>query len=125
MTPQIALVLAIVIVAAILLITERLCSDVVALLTLVALALTRLVTAQEAFAGFSRSAVITILSIFIITEALERTGVTRGIGARLLGGGGGRENPRPPVIMLAGAALSLFMNTIAAGAVLLPAIIGI
>ena len=85
MTPQIALVFAIVIVAAILLITERLRSDVVALLTLVALALTRLVTAQEAFAGFSRSAVITILSIFIITEALERTGVTRVIGDRLLG----------------------------------------
>ncbi len=125
MTPQIALVLAIVIVAAILLITERLRSDVVALLTLVALALTRLVTAQEAFAGFSRSAVITILSIFIITEALERTGVTRVIGDRLLRLAGGSEKRLLPVIMLAGAALSLFMNNIAAGAVLLPAIIGI
>ena len=125
MTPQIALVFAIVIVAAILLITERLRSDVVALLTLVALALTRLVTAQEAFAGFSRSAVITILSIFIITEALERTGVTRVIGDRLLRLAGGSEKRLLPVIMLAGAALSLFMNNIAAGAVLLPAIIGI
>lgn len=125
MSPQIALVLAIVVAATVLLITERLRSDVVALLTLVALALTGLVTPQEAFSGFSRSAVITILSIFIITEGLERTGVTRVIGDRLLSLAGGSERRLMPVIMLAGAALSLFMNNIAAGAVLLPAIIGI
>jgi len=125
MTPQVALVLAIVAIATLLLITERLRSDVVALLTLVALALTGLVSPQEAFAGFSRSAFITILSIFIITEALERTGVTRVIGDRLLRLAGGSEKRLLPVVMLAGAALSLFMNNIAAGAVLLPAIIGI
>lgn len=125
MTLPILTILIIVVGATLLLVTERLRSDVVALLTLVALALTGLVSSQEAFAGFSRSAVITILSIFIITEALERTGVTRVIGDRLLRLAGGNEKRLLPVIMLAAAALSLFMNNIAAGAVLLPAVIGI
>jgi di/tricarboxylate transporter len=122
---QIVLVLAILAIATALLISERLRSDVVALLTLIALALTGLVSPQEAFSGFSRSAVITILSIFIITEALERTGVTRVLGDRLLGLAGSDERRLIPVIMLAGAALSLIMNNIAAGAVLLPAVVGI
>jgi di/tricarboxylate transporter len=125
MTTQIALVLVILLIATALLVTERLRSDVIALLTLVALALTGLVKPEEAFSGFSRSAVITILSIFIITAALDRTGVTGVIGNRLLRLAGGREGRLIPVIMLAGAALSLFMNNIAAGAVLLPAVIGI
>lgn len=125
MTPQIASVLIILLVATALLVTERLRSDVIALLTLVALAFTGLVKPEEAFSGFSRSAVITILSIFIITAGLDRTGVTKVIGDRLLRLAGGKEGRLIPVIMLAGAALSLFMNNIAAGAVLLPAVIGI
>ncbi len=125
MTPQIAIVFTIVIIAAGLLITERLRSDVIALLTVVVLALAALVTPQEAFSGFSRSATITVLSIFIITAGLERTGVTRAIGNRLLKLAGNSESRLVPLIMVAGATLSLVMNNIAAGAVLLPAIIGI
>jgi len=125
MTTQIALVFVILFIATALLVTERVRSDVIALLTLVALALTRLVEPEEAFSGFSRAAVITILSIFIITAGLDRTGVTKVIGNRLLRLAGKREGRLIPVIMLAGAALSLFMNNIAAGAVLLPAVIGI
>src|SRR3989304_3094557 len=118
MTPQIALVFAIVVVAAGLLISERLRSDVIALLTVVVLALTALVTPQEAFSGLSRSATITILSIFIITAGLERTGVTRTIGNRLLKLAGNSESRLVPLIMVAGATLSLVMNNIPPGAVL-------
>ena len=44
---------------------------------LVVLGLTRLVSAQDLFVGFSRAAAITILSLYIITTGLERTGATR------------------------------------------------
>ncbi|MBI3240870.1 MAG: SLC13 family permease [Chloroflexi bacterium] len=125
MTPQIAIVFVILLIATTLLITEKLRSDVIALLTLSALGLTGLVGPQDVFAGFSRPAVITILSIFIITAGLERTGATRAIGNRLLRLAGASEARLIPLIMVAGAAFSLVMNNIAAGAVLLPAVVGI
>ncbi len=125
MTPQIIIVFIILLIATALLITERLRSDVIALLALSALGLTGLVGPQDVFAGFSRPAVITILSIFIVTAGLERTGATRAIGNRLLKLAGTQEARLIPLIMMAGAAFSLVMNNIAAGAVLLPAIVGI
>ena len=45
--------------------SDRLRPDLIALLSLVGLGVTGVLTPQEAFSGFSRSAVITILSIFI------------------------------------------------------------
>jgi di/tricarboxylate transporter len=77
------------------------------------------------FSGFSRSAVITVMALFIMTNALYRTGITRRMGEGLLQLGGTRPRRLTLTVMLAGAVLSYFMNTIAAGAVLLPAIIGL
>ena len=83
MTLPIFLVLALVVAAAILLIADRMRPDLVALLVLVVLGLTGLVGPADLFSGFSRSAVITILSLYIITAGLERTGATRGLGHQL------------------------------------------
>ncbi|CAG0935055.1 Sodium-dependent dicarboxylate transporter SdcS [Thermoflexales bacterium] len=99
--------------------------DLIALLVLVSLGLTSVITPSEMFSGFSRSAVITVMALFIMTNALYRTGVTRWMGERLLQLGGRRPWRLTLTVMLAGAVLSYFMNTIAAGAVLLPAIIGL
>ena len=107
-------------------ISGRLRADLVALLVLVTLAVTGIITPQEAFSGFSRSAVITILAVFILTGGLYRTGATRTLSRSLLRLAGGRTGHRLVVIiMLAGATLSLLMNTIVAAAVLLPAVMGI
>jgi di/tricarboxylate transporter len=122
---QIPFVLALVVAASVVLIADRLRPDLVALLLLVSLGLTGMVRADDLFAGFSRSAVITIIALFIITEGLERTGATRILGQRLQRVAGGSEARAVLVVMLSAAALSLVMNTIAAAAVLLPAVIGI
>ncbi|MFQ5409273.1 MAG: SLC13 family permease [Anaerolineales bacterium] len=119
------LVAAIALGAAVLLATETLRVDVVALLVMALLAVTGLVTPEQAFSGFSSSAVITILSIFILTAGLERTGVSRLLGAWLLRWAGPHETKLLLVVMVAGALLSLFMNTIAAAAVLLPVVMGV
>ncbi len=125
MTPETAFVLGLVVVAAVVLISERLRPDLMALLLLVTLGVTGLVAPDQLFNGFSRAAVITIIALFIITEGLERTGATRLLGRSLQRLAGGGETRTVLVIMAMAAFLSLFMNTIAAAAVLLPAVIGL
>ncbi len=111
-------------VALIVFLTDRLPADLVALLVAVALGLTGVLTTEEAFSGFSRAAVIIIMAIFILAEALRRSGVTERVGRVLLTVGGQGELRLTIVVMAAGAFLSLFMNNIAAAAVLLPAASG-
>jgi di/tricarboxylate transporter len=124
MDTQIIITFSILAVALVLFFTDKIPADLVALLVVVALGLTGILTPQEAFSGFSRSAVITILAIFIIAEALGRTGVTEQVGNILLKVGGKSELHLIVAVMIAGAFLSLFMNNIAAAAVLLPAVSG-
>jgi di/tricarboxylate transporter len=111
-------------VAMLLLLTERLRADLVALLVVVALGTTGVLTSEETFSGFSRSAVITLLSIFILAAGLERTGVTRRVGDLLVRVAGTSEQRLVVTVMAAGSFLALFMNNIAAAAVLLPAVSG-
>src|ERR1700712_3836015 len=111
-------------VAMALLLTERLRADLVALLVVVALGTTGVLTSQETFSGFSRSAVITLLAIFILAAGLERAGVTHSVGSLLVRVAGNSEQRLVGVVMLSAALLSLFMNKIAAAAVLLPAVSG-
>lgn len=124
MTYQLEITLIILAVSLVLFITDLIAPDLVALLVVVALGITGVLTPQEAFSGFSRSAVITILAIFILAAALQRTGVTEQVGNLLLKFGGKSELRLTVLVMLASAFLSLFMNNIAAAAVLLPAVSG-
>ncbi|MGQ9491982.1 MAG: SLC13 family permease [Anaerolineae bacterium] len=119
------LTFAILIVAIALLLSERLRADMVALLVVVALGITGILTPREAFSGFASSAVITIVSIFVLTEALRLTGITERAGELLARIGGSSEAQLVTVIMVAGAVLSLLMNNIAAAAILMPAVSGL
>jgi di/tricarboxylate transporter len=124
MTPHLLITLIITGAAMVLLLTERLRADLVALLVVVALGTSGVLTAEETFSGFSRSAVITLLSIFILAAGLERSGVTRRVGDLLVRVAGTSEQRLVMAVMVAGAFLSLAMNNIAAAAVLLPAVSG-
>jgi di/tricarboxylate transporter len=124
MDVQIVITLVILAAALVFFLTNKLPADLVSLLVVVALGLTGILTPQEAFSGFSRSAVITIIAIFILAEALQRTGLTEQVGNILLKFGGKSELRLVVTVMIAGAFLSLFMNNIAAAAVLLPAASG-
>ena len=122
MTVQIALLLSILLVAIVLMATERLRADIVALLVTIALTIAGLIQPTDTFSGFSRSAVVTIMAIFVLTGGLARTGVTRWAGRVLLRIAGKSEARLVAVTMLGGAGFSLFMNNIAAAAVLLPGV---
>jgi len=120
--PALPLTLAILIAAVLLILSDRLRADLVALLVLVALAVSGILSPQEVFSGFSRSAVITLMAISILAEGLRRTGVTDRMGDVLLRLAGRKESHLVVGTMLAGASLSLFMNNIAAAAILLPTV---
>jgi di/tricarboxylate transporter len=121
MSSQLLFTFAILIGAILLFLSERLPVDLVALLVVVALGFTGILTSQEAFSGLSNSAVVIIISIFVLAAGLEQTGVTDWIGTRLLQVSGGSESRLIVVFMAAGALFSLVMNNIAAASVLLPA----
>jgi di/tricarboxylate transporter len=112
-------------IACVLLVTNFLRPDIVALLLLLSLGLSGILTPQEAFSGFSRSAVIIMLSAFILAEGLRRVGVTERLGEFILRLFGNRETPLIFGIMTAGALLSLFMNNIAAASLLFPSLSGV
>ena len=121
MSTQALITLIITIITTIVLVGGWIRPDLVALLILVVLGLTRLVTPEQAMAGFSGSAVLTILAISIIAEGLYQTGISHKLGQLMKKMAGDSENRLITTIMLSGATLSLFMNNIAALSVLLPA----
>lgn len=125
MSADILLTLSIVLVAIILFATEKLRVDIVALLVLLTLSLTGLVTTEEAFAGFSNTAVITVWAVFIVSGALFKTGVADIIGRAILRMAGNKESSLIVVIMLTCGVMSAFMNNVGATAMLLPAVVGI
>jgi di/tricarboxylate transporter len=125
MTFEISLVLGILGISLILFISEVIRMDLVALLVLCALAVSGLVTAPEAFAGFSNSAVITVWAMFILSEGLTRTGIADIIGRQVMRMAGRREVALIVVIMITAAVLSAFMNNIGVAALMLPVVVDV
>jgi di/tricarboxylate transporter len=125
MAPAEILLLVILCFVSILLIHGRVRPDLTALLTLAVLGLTGLVTPQQAFSGFSSSAVITILAISIVSEGLHQSGITKFLSRKMFELGRRSEPRLMLVTILAAALLSLFMNNIAAAGVLMPAVIAL
>lgn len=103
--------------------TERLRVDLVAMLVLIALLLTGILTTDEAFSGFSNPAVITVWAIYIVSASLTHTGIADYLG-KYIGRFAGTEEVRMIfVVMVTVAVMSAFMNNIGATAVLLPVVI--
>ncbi len=125
MTPEIALTLAIVLGALVLFGTDKVRVDLVALLVLLTIGLTGLVSPKEVFAGFSNSAVITVWAVYIVSGGLFNTGVADTLGKFILRLAGKNEMRLIAVIMLTCGILSAFMNNVGATAMLLPAVVSI
>ncbi|UCC86062.1 MAG: SLC13 family permease [Anaerolineales bacterium] len=125
MTTEIALTLTIIAAAVVLFATEKLRVDVIALIVLLAVALTGLVSPEEAFAGFANTAVITVWAVYIVSGALFKTGVADILGRGILRLAGTSEPRLIAVIMLTCGIMSGFMNNVGATAMLLPAVVGI
>jgi di/tricarboxylate transporter len=121
-TREIALVLTVLGIAIVLFTSEKLRVDVVSMLVLLSLLVLGLIDVDDAFAGFSSPAVVTVWAIYIVSAGLFRTGVADFIGQRILSVAGTEEPRLIGTIMLTVGTMSAFMNNIGATAVLLPAI---
>ena len=120
MTFPIFLTLGFLAVAGALRLTNRLRSDLAALVLLMALGLAQLLPLDSLFSGFSRSAVVLIIAIYMIAAGLESTGALRMIsraGLRLATGGARRAIF---CVSALAACLSLGLNTVVVVALLLP-----
>ena len=125
MTPEIAIVLAILLTAIVMFVTERIRVDIVALMVLVSLALTGLITPTEALSGYANLAVITVWAVLILSAGLARTGVAGLIGRPMLRLSGGSDARLIATIMLTVGVLSGFMNDIGVTALMLPVVVDI
>ena len=76
--------------------------------------------AAKAITGFGQPIIVTLLGLFIISRGLEKSGVTRWIARKLMFVGGTSEPRLIGLFAATSAFLSLFMNNLAAGALLLP-----
>ncbi len=104
--------------AAALFISERWRVDVIALMVLSALLVFGLVEPDDALAGFSSEATITVAAMFVLSAGLSRSGALLGLGRTL-------SRIRNPWLMLAivlavVGPVSAFINNTAAVAVFLP-----
>lgn len=125
MTTEILLTLLILLAAVILFISERLRMDVVALLVMVSLAVTGLVTPAEALSGFASPAVVTVWAVFILSGGLALTGVASIVGRQILRLSGTGEVRLMVIIMLTSGLLSGFMNNVGVAALMLPVVLNI
>lgn len=125
MTFSIALLLGLVVVALVFFSFEWVSSDVVALGLLLALVLSGLLPARDAFAGFGSDTVIMIFALLIMTSALVRTGFVDLVGRAILRHAGTRLTTLLAVIMISVAVLSAFISNTAAAALFLPIVIGL
>jgi di/tricarboxylate transporter len=99
--------------------------DVVAIMVIVALPLTGVLTVPETLAGFADPNVILIAALFVVGEGLSRTGVTYRLGD-WLSVHAGRSTPRLIVLlMLSVAALGAVMSSTGVVAIFIPVVLSI
>lgn len=120
LTSDVTIVFAILAVTVVLFASDRMRLDLVALLALLALLLTGILTPAEALAGFADPLVVMIAALFVVAAALFRTGLAERFG-RLLGKLAGTGRARATaVIMLGTSLLSAFVSTTGTVALMLP-----
>ena len=120
MTFEIIFVLALILLAFILFITERFSLDVTALLILTILFLGGFLTVDEAISGFSNPAVITIGLLFILSQGLQKTRILEYLIVRINKLVSKSRNLGLGVYLLTIAIASALMNNTAIVAVFMP-----
>jgi di/tricarboxylate transporter len=112
--------LAILLIAFVLLITERIRIDLTAILIVVALAATRLLKPEEALSGFGSEPAIIVAAVFVLSGGLYRTGTSERLGNWITRIARKGSAGTIGVLMPAVAFLSAFTHHVTVTAVMLP-----
>ena len=120
MPTPIILTLTVLVVALVAFVAEWLPVDLTALCVAIVLILLGLVTPEEGIAGFSNSATVTVMAMFVLSAGITRTGGIQVVRDRLLVWGG--KNPHQQVFVLGALVgpISAFINNTAVVAIFLP-----
>lgn len=121
---EIALVLAILIGAIILFVSEKFPIGLVAFMVAGSLLLFGLVTPDEGISGFSNQATVTVAAMFVLSSGLQKTGAVAAVG-RLLVRLGRNHFLVLVLIMTTVGVISAFINNTAAVAVFLPLVLAV
>lgn len=125
MTGEMKFVFGLIIFAAAAMASNRIRYDIVALLVVLALMLSGVLTVGESLAGFGSSVVILVAGLLVIGEMLDRTGVARAVGDWILKKGGTNETRLLVVIMVAASILGSVMSSTAIVAIFIPIVLRI
>lgn len=104
-------------------ISEKLRVDLVAVLALLALAVTGILDPGEALSGFASEPALIVACVFVLSAGLSATGITGRIGDAIGRGAGNREWRAILVIMPATAALAAFSHHLMVTAMMLPIVL--
>lgn len=125
MNTNLALVLLLLAAAIVMFMANRPRMDAVALLMIVIMPFTGVITINEALAGFSDPSIVLIAGLFVIGEGLVRTGVARRLGDWLNATAGSSETRMLVLLMLAVSGLGAFMSSTAVVAIFIPVVLRI
>jgi di/tricarboxylate transporter len=119
------IVFALLVVAMILFVSDRVPFDVAALIILATLLLTGIVSPREGLSGFSNTATVTIGAMFVLSEALRRTGALTRVSDLFSEYGRGNFWLTLSLMMGVIGIVSAFINNTAAVAIFIPVVIGV
>lgn len=126
MTFEIALAFGILFFALALFLLDWFSADFVAIITMgtiLALGPILDVSPQEAISGFSNPATITVVFVFVLSAAVQHTGLVNILAQRMIKWGGQSEHRQLLTICGIAGPLSAFINNTAAVAIMIPAVI--
>jgi di/tricarboxylate transporter len=121
-TTEMALVLAVLLAAVVLFVSERVRIDVAAVLVMVALGLSGLVGAEALFRGFASNAVISIIAVMILGSGLDKAGAMRSVARFILRRVGTNERRVNVLVGASVGVISGFMQNIGAAALFVPVV---
>jgi di/tricarboxylate transporter len=120
MRPDLAWVLILLLAAVVMFAVNRPRMDAVALIMLILMPFTGVLTMSEALAGFSDTNIVLIAALFVIGDGLVRTGVARRLGDWLTAKAGNNDLLLLMMLMVVVCALGSVMSSTAVTAIFIP-----
>ncbi len=100
-------------------------NDLVALLALLTLIVTRILTPQEAFSGFANSIIFVAAGMFVISTAIVRTGLAGFISNKILAVAGANTHLLYFLVMIIAALTGSMVSNIGTVAIMMPIVVGL
>lgn len=122
MTLDIMLTYGVLLLAIFLFVTEKLRTDLVAVLIMVLLPWTGVITVDQAFSGFASNAVISVMAVMLIGYGVDRSGVMAVVAKFIMEKVGKKEKNIRAATSATVGIISSFMQNIGAAALFLPAL---